>query len=55
MSDNDAALFEALDGSLSLVELVGFAEQRFGPSGPARLARLLSDLGERGFLAGVEA
>jgi putative peptide zinc metalloprotease protein len=54
LSDNDAALFEALDGTLSLVELVGFAEQRFGASGPARLARLLSDLGERGFLAGVE-
>jgi putative peptide zinc metalloprotease protein len=54
LSDNDAALFERLDGSLSLVELVGFAEQRFGAHGPARLARLLSDLGERGFLAGVE-
>jgi putative peptide zinc metalloprotease protein len=54
LSDSDAALFERLDGTLSLVELVGFAEQRFGPTGPARLARLLSDLGERGFLAGVE-
>jgi Zn-dependent protease len=54
LSDNDAALFERLDGSLSLVDLVGVAEQRFGPTGPARLARLLSDLGERGFLAGVE-
>jgi putative peptide zinc metalloprotease protein len=54
LSDNDAALFEQLDGTMSLVELVGFAEQRFGASGPARLARLLSDLGERGFLAGVE-
>ena len=48
--DNDAWLFELLDGSHSLVELVGLAEQRFGPRGPARLARLLSDLGERGFL-----
>jgi putative peptide zinc metalloprotease protein len=54
LSDNDAALFEQLDGTMSLVELVGFAEQRFGATGPARLARLLSDLGERGFLAGVE-
>jgi putative peptide zinc metalloprotease protein len=54
LSDNDAALFERLDGTLSLVDLVGLAEQRFGPTGPARLARLLSDLGERGFLAGVE-
>jgi putative peptide zinc metalloprotease protein len=54
LSDNDAALFEQFDGTMSLVELVGFAEQRFGANGPARLARLLSDMGERGFLAGVE-
>jgi putative peptide zinc metalloprotease protein len=53
LSDNDAALFEELDGSHSLVELVGDAEARFGTRGPARLARLLSDLGERGFLKGV--
>ncbi|WP_028058624.1 FHA domain-containing protein [Candidatus Solirubrobacter pratensis] len=53
LSDNDAALFEQLDGSRSLVELVGEAEARFGARGPARLARLLSDLGERGFLSGV--
>src|SRR3954453_4915908 len=53
LSDKDAAVFERLDGSLSLVELVGWAEQRFGVNGPARVARLLSDLGERGFLAGV--
>ena len=30
LSDNDAWLFELLDGSHSLVELVGCAEQRFG-------------------------
>jgi putative peptide zinc metalloprotease protein len=54
LSDNDAQIFERLDGSRSLIELIGFAEQRFGPAGPARLARLLADLGERGFLAGVE-
>jgi putative peptide zinc metalloprotease protein len=53
LSDNDAALFEQLDGSHSLVELVGDSEARFGARGPARLARLLSDLGERGFLSGV--
>jgi putative peptide zinc metalloprotease protein len=55
LSDNDAALFEQLDGSRSLVELVAFAEQRYGARGPARLARLLNDLGERGFLRGVTA
>jgi putative peptide zinc metalloprotease protein len=54
LSDNDARLFEQLDGSRSLIDLIGIAEQRHGARGPARLARLLADLGERGFLAGVE-
>jgi Zn-dependent protease len=54
LSDNDAKIFKQLDGTRSLVDLIGFAEQQFGPAGPARLARLLADLGERGFLAGVE-
>lgn len=53
LSDNDASLFQLLDGSYDLVSLVGLAEQRFGAAGPARLARLLTDLGERGFLEGV--
>jgi hypothetical protein len=55
LSDNDAQLLELLDGEHSLVDLIGEAEQRFGPTGSARLARLLADLGERGFLAGVSA
>jgi putative peptide zinc metalloprotease protein len=53
LSDNDAALCQLLDGTYSLVDLVTLTEQRFGPTGPARLVRLLSDLGERGFLEGV--
>jgi putative peptide zinc metalloprotease protein len=53
-SDNDAHLLELLDGDHSLVDLIAEAEHRFGPTGSARLARLLSDLGERGLLAGVE-
>ncbi len=53
LSDNDAQLLELLDGTRSLVDLIGEAEQRFGATGPARLARLLADLGERGYLAGV--
>jgi putative peptide zinc metalloprotease protein len=53
LSDNDAQLLELIDGTRSLVDLIGEAEQRFGASGSARLARLLADLGERGFLAGV--
>jgi putative peptide zinc metalloprotease protein len=55
LSDNDAQLFEQLDGQHSLADLIGEAERRFGATGPARLARLLADLGERGFLADVES
>jgi FHA domain len=53
LSDNDAELLQRLDGRHTLPDLIGEAEQRFGPTGPARLARLLADLGERGLLAGV--
>jgi putative peptide zinc metalloprotease protein len=53
LSDNDASIFELLDGTHSLSDLIGLAEQRFGPGGAPRLARLLADLGERGYLAGV--
>jgi putative peptide zinc metalloprotease protein len=53
LSDNDAQLLELLDGKRSLIDLIGESEQRFGAAGSARLARLLADLGERGFLAGV--
>ena len=53
LSDNDAHLFELLDGTHSLADLIGIAEQRFGAAGAPRLARLLADLGERGYLAGV--
>jgi putative peptide zinc metalloprotease protein len=54
LSDNDAGLFELLDGTHSLADLIGVAEQRFGAAGAPRLARLLADLGERGYLAGVQ-
>jgi putative peptide zinc metalloprotease protein len=53
LSDNDAKLFELLDGTHSLSDLIGIAEQRHGAAGAPRLARLLADLGERGYLAGV--
>jgi len=53
LSDNDAQLFELFDGSHSLSDLIGIAEQRHGAAGAPRLARLLADLGERGYLAGV--
>ena len=53
MSDADAELFGLLDGSHALPELVRQAERSYGGQGPARLARLLSELAERGLLAGV--
>lgn len=55
LSERDAEIFKMLDGSNSLVDILGFAEQRHGAGGSARVARLLADLGERGFLAGVAA
>ncbi|HEX5619154.1 MAG TPA: FHA domain-containing protein [Solirubrobacteraceae bacterium] len=55
LSDSDAQLFEQLDGTHSLSELVAYAEVHFGATGPARLARLLADLSERGFLVGVQS
>src|SRR3954467_3760812 len=54
MSGEDAALFQLLDGKHALAELVGEARERFGSSGPPRLARLLSELAERGLLSGVD-
>jgi FHA domain len=54
MSDADAELFQLLDGRQSLAELVGEARERFGSTGPPRLARLLSELAERGLLSGVD-
>jgi Zn-dependent protease len=53
MSDADAELFALLDGQRSLVDLVREAERRGGEAGTARLARLLSELADRGLLSGV--
>ena len=54
MSDADAELFQLLDGRRSLAELVAEAQRRLGSTGPPRLARLLSELAERGLLSGVD-
>jgi putative peptide zinc metalloprotease protein len=53
LSERDAQIIEMLDGNNSLIDLLGAAEQRLGAGSSARVARLLSDLGERGFLAGI--
>ena len=53
LSDSNAQLLQLLDGKHSLQELVGEAERLFGDAGAARLAGLLSELSEGGFLADV--
>jgi pSer/pThr/pTyr-binding forkhead associated (FHA) protein/Zn-dependent protease len=53
MDDADAELLQLLDGRHSVPELVSEAERREGEAGPARLARLLAELAERGLLSGV--
>lgn len=55
LSDRDAEIFRLLDGQHSLVDIISQAESSSGGTGAVRVARLLSDLGERGFLAGVAA
>jgi pSer/pThr/pTyr-binding forkhead associated (FHA) protein/Zn-dependent protease len=53
LSDTDAQLLELIDGRRSLPDLVRAAELQQGTGGPALLARLLAELGDRGFLAGA--
>jgi putative peptide zinc metalloprotease protein len=55
MSDADAELLQLLDGERSVPELIREARARWGLGGSARLARLLSELAERGLLSGVAA
>ena len=54
MGAQEAELFELLDGTRALPELISETERRFGPIGAGRLARMLADLGEKGLLAGVQ-
>jgi FHA domain len=54
LSDADAELFRLIDGTRSFAELVEEAERLYGETGAPRLARLLGDLAERGFLTGVD-
>ncbi len=46
---------QLLDGDHDLVSLLGEAATRWGADGPARLARLLAELADKGMLAGVES
>ena len=51
----EAELVELLDGRHDLPVLIAAAEQRCGPDGTSRLARLLAELADQDMLAGVEA
>src|SRR2546421_3181674 len=54
-SDADAGLLQLLDGQHPLADLTVEAERQLGAAGPARLARLLADLGSRGVVSGAVA
>jgi putative peptide zinc metalloprotease protein len=55
VGDDDGRLLELLDGRRALPELLAEAERRDGPEAAARLARLLTELQDRGLLAGAGA
>ena len=55
MDPEDAALFELMDGSRTVSQLLVDAETCAGSEGPARLSRLVAELADRGLLAGVDA
>jgi putative peptide zinc metalloprotease protein len=55
LGEQEAEIARRLDGTRDLVDLVAEASARLGPDGPARLARLLAELADRGLLAGVRA
>ena len=55
MDEQDAQLLELLDGRRTIAELLAEATKRAGPAGPARLARLIADCGDRGMLDGIAA
>jgi putative peptide zinc metalloprotease protein len=54
MEPDDAALFELLDGTRTVSQLLSEAESLLGPSGPVRLSRLVADLTDRGLIVGVD-
>jgi putative peptide zinc metalloprotease protein len=55
MDEQAAQLLGLLDGRRTIGELLAAARELVGPSGPARLARLIADCGDRGMLDGIAA
>jgi putative peptide zinc metalloprotease protein len=53
MDEADAQLLELLDGQRTIAELLTESNNRLGPAGAGRLARLVADFGERGLLDGI--
>jgi putative peptide zinc metalloprotease protein len=53
LDDADGRLLELLDGRRSVESLMEGAERQLGPEGPVRLARLLTELADRGLLDGA--
>jgi putative peptide zinc metalloprotease protein len=55
IDEHDAQLLGLLDGRRTIGELLAEATKLVGPVGPARLARLIADCGDRGMLDGIAA
>ena len=55
LATEEAEMAQLLDGDHDLVSLLGEAGRRWGAEGPARLARLLAELADKGMLSGVES
>jgi putative peptide zinc metalloprotease protein len=55
LATEEAEMAQLLDGDHDLVSLLGEAAARWGAQGPARLARLLAELADKGMLAGIES
>jgi putative peptide zinc metalloprotease protein len=55
MDEQGAELLGLLDGQRTIGELLAEATKLVGPDGPARLARLIADCGDRGMLDGIAA
>ena len=55
IDEHDAQLFRLLDGRQTSDELLAEASRLVGSTGPARLARLIAECGDRGMLDGIAA
>jgi len=54
LGPQDAALFELIDGTRTVIELLVEAERVVGPGGAGRLARVMAELADRSLLEGAK-